>query len=117
MFKKVSKRALLLLMALVMFIGYFLATDPDAKLIQELPFGAQLVMLMPIFVIGALAIAFIETYTDIYTDDIAKDEKEIARIARNTSEGAGSILIAKSIRIFAYALIVAALIVSVNGLL
>ena len=113
---KVSKKALLLLASLLMFVGYFLVTDPDTKLIQELPFGAQLVMLMPIFVIGALSIAFIETYTDIYTDDIAKDEGEIAKQARNTAEGAGLVLIAKSIRIFAYAVILAALIVSINGI-
>ena len=66
---------------------------------------------------GAMVIAFIETYTDIYTDDIAKDEKRIANVALESPEGAGYILIAKSIRILAYAIIMAAIVFSVNGIL
>lgn len=114
---KKSKRIVILFLSLVMFVGYFLITDPDAKIIQELPFGSQLVMLVALFVVAALAIAFIETYTDIYTDEIAKDEGEIAKQARNTAEGAGYVLIAKSVRILAYAIVMAALIASANGIM
>ncbi len=115
-FTTISRRVVLSILAIVMFIGYFLITDPDMEILKELPFGTQLVLLMSIFFIGAMVIAFIETYTDIYTDDIAKDEKRIASVALESPEGAGYILIAKSVRILAYAIIMAAVIFSVNGI-
>lgn len=115
-FTTISRRIVLSILAIVMFIGYFLITDPDMEILKELPFGTQLVLLMSIFFIGAMVIAFIETYTDIYTDDIAKDEKRIASVALESPEGAGYILIAKSVRILAYAIIMAAVIFSVNGI-
>ena len=115
-FTTISRRVVLSILAILMFIGYFLITDPDMEILKELPFGTQLVLLMSIFFIGAMVIAFIETYTDIYTDDIAKDEKRIASVALESPEGAGYILIAKSVRILAYAIIMAAVIFSVNGI-
>lgn len=115
-FTTIGRRVVLSILAIVMFIGYFLITDPDMEILKELPFGTQLVLLMSIFFIGAMVIAFIETYTDIYTDDIAKDEKRIASVALESPEGAGYILIAKSVRILAYAIIMAAVIFSVNGI-
>lgn len=115
-FTTISRRVVLSILAIVMFIGYFLITDPDMEILKELPFGTQLVLLMSIFFIGAMVIAFIETYTDIYTDDIAKDEKRIASVALESPEGAGYTLIAKSVRILAYAIIMAAVIFSVNGI-
>lgn len=113
----ISRKLVLSVLAIVMFVGYFLITDPDMEIIKELPFGTQLVLLMGIFFIGAMIIAFIETYTDIYTDDIAKDEKRIANVALESPHGAGLILIAKSIRILAYAIIMAAIVFSVNGII
>lgn len=112
----ISRRIVLSLLAVVMFVGYFLITDPDMEIIKELPFGTQLLLLMSMFFIGAMIIAFIETYTDIYTDDIAKDEKRIANAALESPEGSGYILIAKSIRILAYSIIMAAIVFSVNGI-
>ena len=116
-FSTIGRKIVLSVLAIVMFVGYFLLTDPDMEIIKELPFGTQLVLLMSMFFIGAMIIAFIETYTDIYTDDIAKDEKRIANVALESPEGAGYILIAKSIRILAYSIIMAAIVFSVNGIL
>ena len=115
-FSTISRKIILSILAIVMFVGYFLLTDPDMEIIKELPFGTQLVLLMSMFFIGAMIIAFIETYTDIYTDDIAKDEKRIANAALESPEGSGYILIAKSIRILAYSIIMAAIVFSVNGI-
>ena len=50
-------------------------------------------------------------------DDIAKDEERIANSAFASPNGAGLVLIAKSIRILAYAIIMAAIVFSVNGIL
>lgn len=113
----INRRIVLSILAIIFFVGYFIVTDPDMDLIKELPFGTQLVLLMGMFFIGAMAIAFIETYTDIYTDDIAKDEERIANAALASPQGAGLVLIAKSIRILAYAIIMAAIVFSVNGIL
>lgn len=115
-FRTISRKFVLSILAIVMFVGYFLLTDPDMEIIKELPFGTQLLLLMSMFFIGAMVIAFIETYTDIYTDDIAKDEKRIANVALESPEGSGYILIAKSIRILAYSIIMAAIVFSVNGI-
>lgn len=114
--KLFSKKVILLVIAMVLFVAYFIVTDPDANVIQNLPFGSQLVMLFSIFFIAALAIAFIETYTDIFTDEIAKDESRVATKANESPEGAGSVLIAKSLRILSYAIILAALVISVRGI-
>lgn len=113
----INRRIVLSILAIIFFVGYFIVTDPDMDLIKELPFGTQLVLLMGMFFIGAMVIAFIETYTDIYTDDIAKDEERIANAALASPQGAGLVLIAKSIRILAYAIIMAAIVFSVNGIL
>ena len=113
----ISRRFILSVLAIVMFVGYFLITDPDMEIIKELPFGTQLVLLMGMFFIGAMVIAFIETYTDIYPDDIAKDEERIANVALESPRGAWLVLIAKSIRILAYAIIMAAIVFSFNGIL
>ena len=115
-FSTIGRKIVLSVLAIVMFVGYFLLTEPDMEIIKELPFGTQLVLLMSMFFIGAMIIAFIETYTDIYTDDIAKDEKRIANAALESPEGAGFILMAKSIRILAYSIIMAAIVFSVNGI-
>ncbi len=115
--RAIGKKIWLSIIAIVMFVGYFLITDPDMEIVKELPFGTQLVLLMSIFFIGAMVIAFIETYTDIYTDEIAKDERKIANAAMESPNGAGHILIAKSIRILAYAIIMAAIVFSVNGII
>lgn len=115
--RTINRRIVLSILAIIFFVGYFIITDPDMDLIKELPFGTQLVLLMGMFFIGAIVIAFIETYTDIYTDDIAKDEERIANAALASPNGAGLVLIAKSIRILAYAIIMAAIVFSVNGIL
>jgi hypothetical protein len=115
--KFLNKRSITLVVSFCMFILYFMLTDPDANLVSNLPFGVQIVLLLSILILSALCITFMETFTDIYTDEIAADEKDLAKMASNTSEGSGLVLQAKSIRLLAYAIIIGTVIISTSAIM
>ena len=61
------KRLLTILLSIVVFVGYFIITDPDAGVLQNLHYGVQLALILGIFALAMPVIAFLEVHTDIYT--------------------------------------------------
>ena len=108
------KRKLSLVMMVLVFVLYYLATDPDTSFFQNLPFGAPLVLTLNIFIITIISIVVIEFVPDYIIDMIYGPEEQLRYKAVETSQGAGQALIAKSIRILAYSFIMAASIIAYN---
>ena len=67
-----------------------------------------------IFFISVLSIIVVEFIPDFFIDGIYGREGKHREKAVETSDGAGKVLIAKSIRILGYCIIVAAAIISYN---
>jgi len=109
------KRKLAMVITIVMFVLYYLSTDPDTKVFQNLTFGVGMIMTINIFVIALASIVVIEFLPDFFIDVIYGKEEDLRLKAVETPQGAGSALIAKSIRILAYAIIIAASIVAYNA--
>lgn len=110
----IIKRRISGVLVIIMFIFYYLSTDPDTKLFQNLSFGSGLILTIQIFVMAMGAILMVEFLPDFFIDHIYGKEYETRKHATVTSQGAGLTLIAKSIRIFAYSIIIAASIISYN---
>ena len=108
------KRKLSIALTIAIFIFYYIATDPDTELFQNLSYGATLILTLNIFVIAMTSILLIEFAPDYFIDVIYGKESDARKIATKTPEGAGAMLIAKSIRMLAYGIIVAASIISYN---
>ena len=106
------KRRLAMVVMLLMFFAYYLMVDPDVKLFQDLSYGGLLILTLNIFVVAIASIVVIEFIPDYFIDEIYGKEKLLREKASETSDGASRTLIAKSIRILAYSIIIAAAIVS-----
>lgn len=109
------KRLLIAIISVLLFIAYFLATDPDTKLFQNLPFGSSLVLTLGIFVVASVGLWFIEIAYDWFLDPIFGKERELIEEARDRHNQAAALAsLSKSIRILAAAIIVAASIIALN---
>jgi len=115
MFTAKMKRRLAMVLTIVMFVVYYLSTDPDTKIFQNLTFGTGLILTFNIFVIAMAGIILVEFMPDFFVDTIYGKEEELRVKATETPQGAGSAMIAKSIRILAYSIIVTGSIVAYNA--
>lgn len=114
---KKHKKLLTILLSIIVFAGYFIITDPDTKILQDMSFGVQIVLILGIFALAMPTIAFMEIHTDIYTDDIVKDQDRIIEKAMEQSSGAGLLLLSKAITLLSYSIIIAAIIISVKDII
>ena len=108
------KRTLSLFVMIIVFVGYYLSTDPDSKFMQNLPFGVPLILTLNIFVIAIIGIVVIEFVPDYFVDKIYGKEELLREKAETTPSGAGYAMIAKSIRILSYGIILSASIIAYN---
>jgi len=106
------KRIFISIFIVIMFVLYYVGTDPDTDLFKNLSYGVSLLMTLQIFIIASVSFWLIEVIPDFFVDEIYGKEKDLVEKASNTSQGAGQALIAKSIRILAYAIITAASIIA-----
>jgi hypothetical protein len=56
-------------------------------------------------------------HTDIYTDEIVKDQPKTVSTASQNPTGAGLLLLSKSIALLAYSIVIAAIIISVKDII
>jgi len=111
------KRLITILASILVFISYFIVTDPDTKILSEMSFGIQIVLILGIFALAMPIIAFMEIHTDIYTDKLVGDEEKVRDRALEHSSGAGLILLSKAITLLSYSIIIAAIIISVKDII
>jgi len=108
------KRWIGVVLTIVMFVLFYISTDPDAKLLTDLPYGVPLILSLNIFVTAMFGIIVIEFFLDFFIDIIYGNEKDLRVKAYESPQGAGLVMIAKSLRILAFAIIVAAAILTLN---
>jgi len=100
------------ILTVVVFILYMLSTDPDFKVINNLPFGVGLLLSLQAVFMTMLMFVVIELGLDYIMDIIYPNEPDLVKKARETSEGAGQVALAKSVRILGYCIIGAAAIIA-----
>ena len=114
MFNNKFKRRLAMLTTVAMFVFYYIVTDPDVRIFQNLTFGTGFILTLNIFILAIAGIIVLEFVPDFIIDIIYGKEEELRYKAIETADGAGKAMIAKSIRILSYAIILAASIISYN---
>jgi len=114
MSSKEGVRGKTIIIAVMAFIGYYLLTDPDLGLLGNIPFGVDLVLTLNIIVFSYLLVCMVEILPDSLTDSVLGEESENARLVIS-NENYSSLIIAKAIRILAYSIIIAAVVVSMSN--
>ena len=102
---KAKKRQLIYLLSLLVFIGYFYYVDPDNGF-------RTMIITLQILVISFIGIIMIELLPDIILDPIFGNEKELVEKAKEDPRAAAIAVKAKSLRLLAYAIIVAGSIIA-----
>ena len=95
------KKQLIYFSSFLLFIFYFYFTDPDNS-------WASLVITLQIIVVSIIGIVLLELLPDVILDPIFGNEKKLVEIAERSPEGAAEALKAKSYRLIAYSIIIAA---------
>ena len=108
------KRFFIATFTVIFFVLYFISTDPDTKIFQNLPYGSTLILTLGIFVIASVGLWIVEVFYDWFLDPVYGKEKKLVEIAKQDPKASGLTLIAKSIRILAAAIMVAASIIAYN---
>lgn len=116
-FLRKYKRLLTILASMFVFASYFIITDPDSNILQEMTYGVQIVLILGIFALAMPIIAFMEIHTDVYTDELVGDQTNVRNKAMEQSSGAGLILLSKAITLLSYSIIIAAIIISVKDII
>lgn len=112
-----NKRIITILSSILIFFAYFILTDPDARIITDLKYGKEAVFLLSVFAVSMMTIAFLEVHTDIYTDEIVSKQTATVNKAASEATGAGLLMLAKAVTILAYAIVVAAAILTVRDVM
>ena len=99
------KRLFISFVVLTAFVLYFMFTDADNSL------GALLITIQ-IFVVAAVGFWLVEILPDYFIDSVYGKERKLTEKAIESSNGAGMAMIAKSIRILGYSIIVAGAIIA-----
>ena len=99
------KKYVISIIVLLAFVLYFKYTDADNG------YGALMVTLQ-IFIIAAVGFWLVEILPDYFIDSVYGKERLLTEKAIEDSKGAGLALVAKSIRILGYSIIVAGAIIA-----
>lgn len=105
------RRTMLLALSLFILVSYLILIDPytNNTLLSDIPYGIQLV-----FIVKTFALLFVlNTMMNLFTDQTLDktygyDESEIAKEAMKTPEGAGYLMLSRSLRYVAIALLIIA---------
>jgi len=102
---KKTKRIVISILVLLAFVLYFKLTDADNG------YGALLVTLQ-IFIVAAVGFWLVEVLPDYFIDSVFGKEHKLTEEAYKDPKGAGLALVAKSIRVLGYSIIVAGAIIA-----
>lgn len=110
--KDTIKRVVGVGLTIVLFILYYITTDPDVDIIKNLSYGIGLILTLNVFFMAMLGIVIIEFFPDFFIDIIYGDEKKLRLKAAEEPDAASKVMIAKSIRMLAYAIVMSAAIIA-----
>lgn len=103
------RKVLMFILSIVLLAIYMLATDPytNNSLLSDIPYGIQLVFLAKTFLLLFVMMTIMNLFTDHTLDKTyGFDELEVSKKAMETPEGAGYLMISRSIRYLAIAIII-----------
>jgi len=106
-------RSVFIGLMLIIPVTLWLLTDPDSGIIENIPFGGGLISVLTAFSISMLGIALIYLSRKGMHDYPVADFEQLGKTAVRTPEGAASYAIAISIKVLAYAIVIAAGIIGV----
>jgi hypothetical protein len=105
------RRLIHLILILIVFIGYYVITDPQLGIITDLRFGADLILALNFIVIASIGAIVSEISFRLWSDkrnEYTPLEDEAIRAGQ-----AGYIYIGNSIRLLAYAIIISCSIMAI----
>jgi hypothetical protein len=94
---------------ILLTVLYMIGTDPDAGLISNLPFGADVIMVTEKFLLGLLIIMFVEIVPDYLTDKETGTVEELMRDVKGDAFASGLVILARAIKVAAYVTAIAML--------
>jgi len=103
-----SKRTLIGLLVVIAFPIYFLGTDPDTKLFQNISFGAPLILASGMIVVAATGHWILEVLYDYFIDPVYGKPRDLVEKAKQDPKASSIALLARSINLLAGAIIIAA---------
>jgi hypothetical protein len=112
-----TKRTLIGISFLILFVLYTLALDPDTNLLNNLSFGAGLLLSLQILLMFAVGLAAVEIVTDFFTDRYFKlfDEKEIQFLIKKDPKALAIYMLGWSLRILGYSIMFGLIVISYIG--
>lgn len=105
------RKYLMLVLTSILLIAYMLITDPyaDVSLMNDIPYGIALVFLLKAFLLIGVLISLLHITTDYQLDrSYGVDEKELVDVAKNDPVAASNIMLSRSIRYVASAIVILA---------
>ena len=103
------KKSLLTLLSLVVLGIYMIVTDPftNESFLDNIPYGIAAIFIIKSFLLSIAFIQLMSYIVDLITDrSYGLDEKALVKTAKETANGAGAILVARSIIFLAGAIII-----------
>ena len=107
-----GKRVIYAIILLIVFVSDLIVFDPSNGLIKGLPFGVELVLAVNVIIVALLGTLLIDTANSMWSD-ISDNEKGLVDTAIKQGD-AGTIYLGTSIRMVAYAIVIAAAVVALN---
>jgi len=101
--------------AIILFVLYMWSIDPDNHILQNLPWGSSLLITLQIFVVALLAVTFVEVVLDGIQEKPIRYINELVEKAKETSTGAGLVLLYRGLVVLTYGIIMAASIIALNS--
>ena len=105
------RRILTFALSLIMLTAYLILVDPytNNTLLSDIPYGIQLVFLVKTFLLLFVLNMLMNLFTDQTLDrTYGFDESDIAKQAMKSPEGAGYLMLSRSLRYVALALLIIA---------
>jgi len=110
---KLRKIVMLIFMALA-FSLWAVLTDPNSRIITDLSYGIELILTLKIFLFGSIIIMIMEQLLDHYRGDVIKYETVLIENAKKDPVASSLAMIALSVRIASYAIVFAAVMISLS---
>ena len=103
------RKSLMFILSVIMFVAYILIVDPytDVNLLANIPYGVELVFLVKTFLMIFVLVTMMNLFTDQALDSTyGYDESVISKKAMESAEGAGYLMISRSLRYIAIAILI-----------
>lgn len=101
------KKISMFIFSLILFVGYMILTDPFTNsMLDDIPYGIALVFTVKTFLMLFLIATMMHLFIDRSLDKTyGFDESEITKKAMESGEGAGYLMVSRSLRYISVAIV------------